>query len=196
MGKIILPVTYHGIRHIRARVNHPQANGKIKLMARTRDSLARENEELHDLVLLKESYNGTMRSSHRAVSITMTLLMFSGTDCPLNGSWDMHRGGGMRKVNPGKINPGYHGRLTQDLHVFTENCGAHNRWSSYYSTACWFVCMDQPYQSSSGKWGDDRIHTKNLNMIQPIIIITIEYFSPAITLPSPIWPATRPEKKA
>lgn len=76
-------------------------------MARTRDSLARENEELHDLVLLKESYNGTMRSSHRAVSITMTLLMFSGTDCPLNGSWDMHRGGGMRKVNPGKINSGY-----------------------------------------------------------------------------------------
>ncbi len=59
-----------------------------------------------------------------------------------------------------------------------------------------FVFMDHPCQSYSGKWCDDLLQTKNLNIIQAIIIITIEYFSPAITLPSPIWPATRPEKNA
>ncbi len=34
---------------------------------------------------------------------------------------------------------------------------------------------------------------KNLNVTQAIKSMTTEYFSPAITLPSPICPATSPE---
>jgi len=37
-------------------------------------------------------------------------------------------------------------------------------------------------------------HTKNLNMIHAIRTIRTEYFRPATALPSPICPATRPEK--
>jgi len=48
----------------------------------------------------------------------MNLRIFPGTDCPLNGSWDMPRGGGMRKVTPGKMNPGYQSCRIQNINGY------------------------------------------------------------------------------
>lgn len=38
------------------------------------------------------------------------------------------------------------------------------------------------------------IQIMNLNITQAMISMIAEYFRPATTLPSPIWPATRPEQ--
>lgn len=78
---------YHGIHHIKTRLNHSQTNGKIERV------FGEDGEELLDLVLLKESYISTMRSNHIPVPITMNLHMLSTTDYLLNGFWDMPRGG-------------------------------------------------------------------------------------------------------
>ena len=41
-----------------------------------------------------------------------------------------------------------------------------------------------------------KVQTKNRNVTQAIRSMTAEYFRPATNRPSPIWPATRPEKNA
>ncbi len=59
------------------------------------------------------------------------------------------------------------------------------------------VRFDTPGISGPGyKRGQKRFtgYTKNLNAIHAISNMIAEYFRPAIALPSPICPATRPEK--
>ena len=70
----------YGIKHIIARVKHPQTNGKIE---RFFGEVERRLPSFGSIDKI------TMRSNRIPVSITMNHIMHSGTACYLNESWDM-----------------------------------------------------------------------------------------------------------